>query len=262
MLLLKWTYSDCAGHMTCLWLEYPRISRRLLSGLLWSAAGRDDPVAGVRLPDPAARHDPVTMLSGQDIVSVVLDIMKLRYHLLTLTQVITWAWCQQWPSLSLLSQASKRSAEETSSVNSSDMDLSASDTQYDALLYNDETQKAESRGGPYRRRKYVFYISYLNIFGLFTFRCLGLEPEGGRISMGMSLWLFQARITTVGQPLRTTSSMTETHLTKRRLQDTTPHPPHMKHPLIKHPPMKPPHTSQATNRNIRDTLQGKYVQSI
>ena len=92
------------------------------------------------------------MVSGQDIVSVVLDIMKLRYHLLTLTQVITWSWCQQWPSLSLLSQASKRSAEETASV-TSDMDLSASDTQYDAVLYNDETQKAESRGGPYRRRK-------------------------------------------------------------------------------------------------------------
>ena len=36
-----------------------------------------------------------------------------------------------------------------------DLDLAASETQYDAVLYNDDNDKPESRGGPYRRRKYV-----------------------------------------------------------------------------------------------------------
>merc|ERR1711923_170430 len=62
----------------------------------------------------------------------------------------------QWSSLRFMSnQASKRSAEDSNETAGDDMDLSASDTQYDVLGYNDVSSSAnmESRVAPNRRRR-------------------------------------------------------------------------------------------------------------
>merc|ERR1711923_544702 len=64
----------------------------------------------------------------------------------------------QWSSLRFMSnQASKRSAEDSNETAGDEMDLSASDTQYDVLGYNDVSSSTnmESRVAPNgRRRKY------------------------------------------------------------------------------------------------------------
>ena len=97
--------------------------------------------------------------SGQDSVSVLLVTMTTTSHYLLLFLLSGGAQCLQtpWSSLSLQGQASKRSAglEETVVESEDDLDLAASETHYDAVLYNDDNNKPESRGGPYRRRKYV-----------------------------------------------------------------------------------------------------------
>merc|ERR1711923_174510 len=62
----------------------------------------------------------------------------------------------QWSSLRFMSnQASKRSAEDSNETAGDEMDLSASDTQYDVLGYNDVSSSAnmESRVAPNRRRR-------------------------------------------------------------------------------------------------------------
>merc|ERR1711936_1267609 len=62
----------------------------------------------------------------------------------------------QWSSLRFMSnQASKRSAEDSNETAGDDMDLSASDTQYDVMSYNDVSSSAnlESRLAPNRRRR-------------------------------------------------------------------------------------------------------------
>merc|ERR1719367_2491435 len=62
----------------------------------------------------------------------------------------------QWSSLGFMSsQASKRSAEDSNETAGDDMDLSASDTQYDVLGYNDVSTSTnmESRVAPNRRRR-------------------------------------------------------------------------------------------------------------
>merc|ERR1711868_269716 len=62
----------------------------------------------------------------------------------------------QWSSLGFMSsQASKRSAEDSNETAGDDMDLSASDTQYDVMTYNDlsSSSNMESRVAPNRRRR-------------------------------------------------------------------------------------------------------------
>merc|ERR1711983_88217 len=62
----------------------------------------------------------------------------------------------QWSSLGFMSsQASKRSAEDSNGTAGDDMDLSASDTQYDVMTYNDlsGSSNMESRVAPNRRRR-------------------------------------------------------------------------------------------------------------
>merc|ERR1712107_608057 len=90
--------------------------------------------------------------------SVLLVTMTTTSHYLLLFLLSGGAQCLQtpWSSLSLLGQASKRSAglEETVVESKDDLDLAASETHYDAVLYNDDNDKPESRGGPYRRRKF------------------------------------------------------------------------------------------------------------
>merc|ERR1719310_526589 len=62
----------------------------------------------------------------------------------------------QWSSLRFMSnQSSKRSAEDSNETAGNEMDLSASDTQYDVLGYNDVSSSTnmESRVAPNRRRR-------------------------------------------------------------------------------------------------------------
>merc|ERR1711983_659154 len=62
----------------------------------------------------------------------------------------------QWSSLGFMSsQASKRSAEDSNETAGDDMNLSASDTQYDVMTYNDlsGSSNMESRVAPDRRRR-------------------------------------------------------------------------------------------------------------
>merc|ERR1712107_197823 len=94
--------------------------------------------------------------------SVVLVIMGTRCLCLVTVLVLGLLEASdpgpqhQWSSLGFMSsQASKRSAEDSNETAGDDMDLSASDTQYDVMTYNDlsSSSNMESRVAPNRRRR-------------------------------------------------------------------------------------------------------------
>merc|ERR1712025_985267 len=94
--------------------------------------------------------------------SVVLVIMGTRCLCLVTVLVLGLLEASdpgpqhQWSSLGFMSsEASKRSAEDSNETAGDDMDLSASDTQYDVMNYNDlsSSSNMESRVAPNRRRR-------------------------------------------------------------------------------------------------------------